>query len=412
MKPLPAWAEIVVLPLVNVALAFLTVGIIVRVIGVDPLHALRLLVVGAVGSSESIGYTLYYTTNFIFTGLAVAVAFHAGLFNIGGEGQAYIGGLGCGLSILAFDGLLPAPLMIPLAIAAAALFGAAWAAVPGWLQAWRGSHIVITTIMFNFLASALMVYLMVDVLIAPGSMTPQSRSFAASGKLPSMQQVLALFGIPVAPSALNLSLVLAVLCCVGVWLFLWHTSRGYALRTMGHNPEAARYAGIDLRRMTMLAMGLSGALAGGVGVNELMGVHQRIVLDFPAGYGFAGIAVALMGRGHPLGIALAALLFGALQQGGAELSFDIPAITREMVVVIQGLVILFCGALVNMPRPWLAFVFSSKFSLFSPSKLSLLSPARGRGWERGLDEPSQPPLLTSPPGGGEELEKKSEGAKP
>ncbi|WP_421996610.1 ABC transporter permease [Reyranella sp.] len=357
-RPLPAWAEIVVLPAVNIALAFVTVAVIVRVIGADPGHALRLLVLGAVGSSESIGYTLYYTTNFVFTGLAVAVAFHAGLFNIGGEGQAYLGGLGCGLAILAFDGVLPAPVMIPVGILAAALFGAAWAAVPAWLQAWRGSHIVITTIMFNFLAAALMVYLMVNVLIAPGSMTPQSRTFAASASIPSMQDALAAIGIAVAPSALNLSIVLAVLCCLGVWVFLWHTPWGYSLRTMGHNPEAAVYAGTNLRHMTMLAMCLSGALAGFVGVNELMGVHHRLVLDFPAGYGFAGIAVALMGRSHPLGILLAALLFGALQQGGTELSFEIPAITREMVVVIQGLVILFSGALVNMPRPWLQRLFA------------------------------------------------------
>ena len=160
------------------------VGIIVRIIGVDPFHALELLVVGAIGSPEAIGYTLYYATNFIFTGLAVAVAFHAGLFNIGGEGQAYLGGLGCGLAILALDRYLPVWLMIPVGIVAAALFGAAWAAVPAWLQAWRGSHIVITTIMFNFVASALMVYLMVNVLIAPGSMTPQSRGFAPSAFLP------------------------------------------------------------------------------------------------------------------------------------------------------------------------------------------------------------------------------------
>ena len=192
-----------------------------------------------------------------------------------------------------------------LALASAALFGAAWAAVPAWLQAWRGSHIVITTIMFNFVASALMVYLMVNVLIAPGSMTPQSRNFAASGKLPQVHEVLGWLGIQVAPSALNLAILLALLCCVLVWVFLWHTPWGYALRTMGHNPDAAVYAGTNLRSMTMLAMCLSGALAGFVGVNELMGVHQRIVLDFPAGYGFAGIAVALMGRGHPLGILLA-----------------------------------------------------------------------------------------------------------
>lgn len=358
--PLPVWADIVALPLINVALAFVTVGIIVAIIGVDPFHALRLLVVGALGSSESIGYTLYYTSNFIFTGLAVAIAFHGGLFNIGGEGQAYLGGLGCGLVVLALDRFLPAWVLIPLAIAAAALFGAAWAAVPAWLQAWRGSHIVITTIMFNFVASALMVYLMVNVLIAPGSMTPQSRGFDASGKLPSMHDALQAIGISVVPSALNLSIVLALLCCVGVWVFLWHTSWGYALRTMGHNPDAAVYAGTDIRRMTMVAMCLSGALAGFVGVNELLGVHHRIVLDFPAGYGFAGIAVALMGRSHPAGIVLAALLFGALQQGGAELAFEIPNITREMVVVIQGLVILFSGALAHLPRPWLQSLLALK----------------------------------------------------
>ena len=358
-RPLPAWADVALVPLVNIALAFVTVGIIVAIIGADPFHALRLLVSGALGSSESIGYTLYYATNFIFTGLAVAVAFHGGLFNIGGEGQAYIGGLGCGLAVLALDRYLPAWAMIPFAIVAAALFGAAWAAVPAWLQAWRGSHIVITTIMFNFVAAALMVYLMVNVLIAPGSMTPQSRTFAASGKLPAVHDLLRGLGFTVGPSALNLSIVLALLCCVGVWVFLWHTPGGYALRTMGHNPQAAVYAGTDLRRMTMVAMCLSGALAGFVGVNELLGVHQRIVLDFPAGYGFAGIAVALMGRNHPLGIVLAALLFGALQQGGTELSFEIPTITREMVVVIQGLVILFSGALVHLPRPWLQALLGS-----------------------------------------------------
>ncbi|MBV8392213.1 MAG: ABC transporter permease [Alphaproteobacteria bacterium] len=353
---LPLWAEIALLPLVNIALAFVIVGLIVRLVGVDPFHALRLLVVGAAGSPESIGYTLYYATNFTFTGLAVAVAFHAGLFNIGGEGQAYIGGLGAGLAILALDHVLPGWAMMPLAILAAAMFGAAWAAVPAWLQAWRGSHIVITTIMFNFVAAALMVYLMVNVLIAPGSMTPQSRNFLPSGKLPQVHEVLGWVGIQVAPSALNLSIVLALACCFLVWVFLWHTPWGYALRTMGHNPDAAVYAGTNLRSMTMLAMCLSGGLAGFVGVNELMGVHQRIVLDFPAGYGFAGIAVSLMGRNHPLGIVFAALLFGALQQGGAELAFDIPTITREMVVVIQGLVILFSGALAHLPRPWLQYL--------------------------------------------------------
>ena len=349
--PMPRWLDLFGLPVLNLLMALIVSGLIVLAIGENPFAAMRVMAVGAFGDLGAVGYTLYYATNFIFTGLAVAVAFHGGLFNIGGEGQAYLGGLGCGLAILALDRWLPAWLMIPVAIAAAALFGAAWAAVPAWLQAWRGSHIVITTIMFNFVAAALMVYLMVNVLIAPGSMTPQSRNFEPSSFLPAMQG-----------SALNLSLALALAACVGVWVFLWHTPWGYALRTMGHNPEAAVYAGTDLRRMTMLAMCLSGALAGLVGVNELMGVHHRIVLDFPAGYGFAGIAVALMGRNHPLGIVVAALLFGALQQGGAELAFEIPTITREMVVVIQGLVILFSGALVQLPRPWLQALFSLRRS--------------------------------------------------
>ncbi len=129
---------------------------------------------------------------------------------------------------------------------------------------------------------------------------------------------------------------------------------------MGHNAQAAVYAGVKPRRAVILAMCLSGALAGFVGVNEIAGVHHRLILNFTAGYGFGGIAVALMGRNHPVGVILASLLFGALYQGGAELAFEIPAITKEMVVVIQGLVILFCGALANMPRPWFARLFARR----------------------------------------------------
>jgi ABC-type uncharacterized transport system permease subunit len=357
-RALPRWIEIGVIPIVNVAIAFFIAGLIVLSIGVSPLAAVRILLYGAVGNLEAIGYTLYYATNFIFTGLAVALAFHAGLFNIGGEGQAYIGGLGVGLVMLAFDATLPAPLLIALAIVAAAAFGAAWAAIPAYLQAYRGSHIVITTIMFNFIAAAVMVYLLVNVLIAPGSMTPETREFAAAGQLPFIHELLAIAGIEMASSPLNVTIFLAIACCVAVWAFIWHTPWGFELRAMGHNAQAAAYAGIRLRRVTILVMCLSGALAGFVGVNEIIGVHHRIILNFPAGYGFGGIAVALMGRNHPAGVALASLLFGALYQGGAELSFEIPAITRDMVVVIQGLVILFSGALANMPRPWLAGLLS------------------------------------------------------
>jgi len=347
---IPRWVDVGLIPVVNIALAFLVSGVILFAIDVPPLEAVEIILYGAFGYDEALGYTLYYTTNFVFTGLAVAVAFHAGLFNIGGEGQAYIGGLGVGLVILALDPYLPFIVLLPLAILLAAAFGAAWAAIPAYLQAYRGSHIVITTIMFNFIAAALMVYLMVNVLIQPGSMSPESREFAEAGHLPFMHEIFGWFGIKVTPSPLNLSVVWAAICCVLVWAFIWRTRWGYEIRTVGANETAAIYAGIDPKKVIMLAMCVSGALAGFVGINEVMGVHHRLLLNFTAGYGFTGIAVALMGRNHPVGIVLASLLFGMLYQGGAELAFEEPKVTREMVVTIQGLVILFSGALAYMMK--------------------------------------------------------------
>ncbi len=356
----PRWVGIVLIPLVNLFLALAIAGLIVLGMGENPLTALRFLVFGAFGYVEGLGYTLYYTTNFVFTGLAVAVAFHARLFNIGGEGQAYIGGLGVGLVCLAFDDTLPLILIVPLSIAAAAVFGAAWAYIPAYLQARRGSHIVITTIMFNFIAAALMVYLMVNLLIKPGQMSPESREFAPSAWLPFLHETMGWIGIEMARSPLNLSFVWALVCCVLVWVFIWHTRWGYEIRAVGGNETAAVYAGIRPTRIIVLAMCISGALAGFVGVNEILGVHHRLLLNFTAGYGFTGIAVALMGRNHPVGILLASLLFGALYQGGAELAFEIPTITRELVVVIQGLVILFSGALEHMFRPQLERLFQRR----------------------------------------------------
>lgn len=354
---LPRWVDVGVIPLANVLLALLVAGLIVLAVGVNPLDAVKIMLFGAFGEPESLGYTLYYATSFIFTGLAVAVAFHAGLFNIGGEGQAYIGGLGVGLVALALDSTLPGFLLVPLAILGAAAGGAIWACVPAYLQAYRGSHIVITTIMFNFIAAALMVYLMVNVLIAPSTMSPESRQFSAAASLPLIHKLMQGMGIRMGESPLNLSLLLAVACCIAIWGFLWHTRWGFELRAIGQNAQAAIYAGINARRMILLAMSISGALAGMMAVNELLGVQHRLILSFTAGYGFTGIAVALMGRNHPVGIILSSLLFGALQQGGAELSFEFPTITRDMVVVIQGLVILFSGALAYMTRPWFERLF-------------------------------------------------------
>ena len=338
------WVVPALLPAVNLALALLLSAIVVLLIGENPGRALRLLVVGSLGDAEAIGYTLYYATNFIFTGLAVAVAFHGGLFNIGAEGQAYIGGLAVALLCLGASSW-PTVLVIPAAIVAAAAGGAAWAFVPAWLQAKRGSHVVITTIMFNFIASAVMTHLLVNVLIKPGQQSPETREFAPSAWMPQLHDLARAAVREIGHSPVNLSLILALATGVLVWLYLWHTRWGYELRALGHNETAAIYAGIQPAGTIIVAMSISGALAGLMSLNEVMGVQHRLLLNFPGGAGYVGIAVALMGRNHPVGIVIAAVLFGALYQGGSELSFEMPKLTRDMVVVIQGLIILVCGAL-------------------------------------------------------------------
>ena len=316
------------------------------------------MVKGAFVYDGSLGYTLYYATNFIFTGLAVAVAFHAMLFNIGGEGQAYLGGLGAGLICLWMDSFLPALLLIPLAIMASAAFGALWGVIPGYLQAKRGSHIVITTIMFNFLAASIMVSLLAGMLKSGGQMSPETRAFTDAASLPMIHEILQGLGFNVARSPLNLSFIIALLACVGVWVLIWRSRLGYAIRAVGQSPQAAQYAGIPIERIIIITMAISGGLAGLMAINEILGVQHRVILNFTSGYGFTGIAVALMGRNHPFGIILASLLFGALYQGGAELDFEFSTITREMVLMIQGLIILFSGALSFMFQKPLQRLFS------------------------------------------------------
>src|SRR5271168_4513338 len=304
LRPLPIWADVALIPLINVAAAFVISGFVVLAIGENPLEAVQILITGALGDLEGIGFTLYYATSFIFTGLAVAICFHAGLFNIGVEGQAYVAGLGAALAALHL-GFLPGYALVVVAIFGAALFGAAFAFIPGYLQAKRDSHIVITTIMFNYIASALMGYLLVDVLRNPDQMNPETPTFSVYGQVPQFHDLLAPLGIhwPVTP--FNLSFLLALAAAFAVWVVIWRTRLGYEIRTVGANATAAV---------------------------------------------FVGIAVALMGRAHPVGIILAAILFGILYQGGAELAFEKPKISRDMIVVIQGLVVLFAGALEHMFR--------------------------------------------------------------
>ena len=358
MDKMPKWADVVLIPLISLILAAGLSALVILAIGEDPVAAVKLMVAGALGSTYGWGYTLYYATNFMFTGLAVAVAFHARMFNIGGEGQAMLGGLGVALMCL----YVPWPhwsLALIGATGLAALFGAAWAAIPAWLQAKRGSHIVITTIMFNFIASAVLNYVLVNLMRPKGSMDPGTARFPEAVHLPTLHELLAPIGISFSKAApANVSLLVAVAACVLVWLLIWRTRLGYEIRAYGHSETGALYAGISPVRITMIAMLISGGLAGMMAINNVMGEAERLVLNATEGAGFIGIAVALMGRSHPFGVFLAAILFGFLYQGGAELALW-TTIPRELIVVIQALVILFTGALDNMVRMPLEKLFLS-----------------------------------------------------
>ncbi|GAA6164199.1 ABC transporter permease [Pelagimonas sp. KU-00592-HH] len=349
MEKMPHWADIVLIPLISLVLSALLSALVILAIGENPWTAFKLMVDGALMRSSGWGYTLYYATNFIFTGLAVSVAFHARMFNIGGEGQAMLGGLGVALACL----YIPWPhwsLAILGASAGAAIFGAFWALIPAYLQAKRGSHVVITTIMFNFIAAALLNYVLVSLLRPRGSMDPASAKFPESTHLPTFRDMFSTAdNILFRGAPANVSFFIALAACVLVWFLIWRTKLGYEIRAFGHSESGAKYAGISPVRITVISMLISGALAGMMAINTTMGESERLVLNFTEGAGFIGIAVALMGRSHPFGVFLAAILFGFLYQGGAELALwtDIP---RELIVVIQALVILFTGALDNMVR--------------------------------------------------------------
>jgi ABC-type uncharacterized transport system permease subunit len=291
-----------------------------------------------------LGYTLFYTTPYIFTGLAVAVCFQCGLFNIGGEGQLYVGAI----SIVIVSRLFPAVpywIGIPLGILVSAVAGGIWGGFAGWLKATRGSHEVIVTILLNFLSVALVNHLILYNFDNPLNQNPETLEIPHGYFIPTLHELFARFGFSVfdstpANSALLIAIGMAVLC----HLFLFHTGRGFALRSVGQNTTASRFAGISVNRNTILALTLGGALAGMVGVNEVMGYQHRVVEGFSPQYGFTGIAVALLARSHPLGVIVSGLLFGILQNSARELEFSSERVTKELSTVIQGTLIAFVAA--------------------------------------------------------------------
>ena len=270
---------------------------------------------------------------YIFAGLAVALGFRAGLFNIGVEGQIFIGAITSVVAGFALTGL-PAIIHIPLALLAGALGGALWGFIPGLLKAKTGGHEVINTIMMNYIAFRLSEFLLRGPLQRPDSFNPVSPFIQDSAKLPRF------FGDPI---RFNLGFFIALGVAWLVYWFLFKTKWGFDFRTVGANPNAAKYAGMNIVVVTIAAMSLSGALAGLAGANEVLGLNYNLALAFQSGYGFDSIALALLGKSHPLGVVLAALLFGTLRNGALQMQVS-AGIPIDIISVMQAVILAFIAA--------------------------------------------------------------------
>jgi len=316
-------------PLASVALALGAGALFILAIGEHPLQIYGLLFRQSLGTGYGLGQSLFKATPLIFTGLAVSLGFRAGLFNIGAEGQLTLGGFAAALVGAGLAGW-PAPLLLPLCVLAAALAGGLWGGIPGALKARLGSHEVINTIMLNFIAFALVSWWGHRV-FQPA--TVRTATIGAGAHLARLDALApALRGSPA-----NLALALGLIAALAVGAFLFRSRRGYELRAVGLAPGAAEYGGISIGANQALALVLSGALAGLGGVNFVNGYKHFFEQGFAGGAGFIGIAVALLGRNHPIGVVAAALFFGVLGYGGLVINARVP---KELVEILQALVIL------------------------------------------------------------------------
>lgn len=324
------WQEIAT-PLVAVLLALVIGAGFILYVGENPLAAYRILFVESLGSVRNIATTLQRATPLMFTGLAVAFSYRAGLFNIGAEGQLYMGAFAAAWVGFTFTGL-PRIIHLPLAIVAGMIGGGLWGAIPGFLKAKLGIHEVINTIMLNFIALYLTDWLATGPFHG-GSWVPETARISATAALTRLYP----------PTRLTTGVYLALFAAFLAYLILWKTRQGYELRAVGLNPQAAEYGGINVARNTVIAMAISGALAGLAGTEQILGLHQRFIVRFSADLGFMGVAVALLGKNHPVGVIFAAILFGALQTGSAAMD-RLTSVPRELITIIQALIIFFVAA--------------------------------------------------------------------
>lgn len=314
----------------------LTVALLLTLFaGENPWTIFMVLIKGAFGSTYDLGLTISYVTPLIFCGLSVAIGFHAGLFNIGAEGQLTMAVLtAAAVGVLLPN--VPFPLAPLLAFCAALLMGALWGSIAGWLRAFRGSHEVIITIMLNFIAAGLASWFALKVIPNPHSQNPETAMVSANYMFEDYDLIARFF--PDTPA--NASIGFAVFFAVLMWIFLWKTTWGFELRAVGSNAEAARRAGISEKKVQIISMAMAGALAGCVALSEVLGSAGQYRIGFSPDYGFIGIAVALLANNNPLGIVVSAFLMGALHKGASDLDLETTTITRDFSRIIQALIIL------------------------------------------------------------------------
>jgi general nucleoside transport system permease protein len=331
--------DAMLIPFLAILTAIVLGGIIILAVGGNPYLAYYGLIQGSFGSAKALSETAVWATPYIFAGLAVALAFKGGLFNIGAEGQLAVGATVTALVGYALPGWLgvdiPAIIHLPLALLLGICMGALWAAIPGFLKAYTGGHEVINTIMMNYIALNTVSFLLNGPLKAndPGNVSARTPLIAESARIPPLFDGL----------RIHWGFILALLVAALVWWVLNKTTIGFEIRTVGANPDAARYAGINVKKIIILTMALSGLLAGLAGGIEVTGLNYRHELGFSIGYGFDAIAIALLGKSHPLGVVLASILFAAMRNGATRMQF-LTQMPVDLISMLQALILLFVAA--------------------------------------------------------------------
>ena len=338
-KILQSISEAVLIPFLAILTAVIIGGVIIWSVGGDPILAYTGLIQGSMGSTRALSETAVWATPYIFAGLAVALAFKGGLFNIGAEGQLAVGAVFSALIGYALPEWLgyslPAYIHLPLAIIVGMMMGGIWAGIVGALKAYTGGHEVINTIMMNYIALNTTSYLLNGVMKdrSPTNVIARTPLIAESARMPAIFDGL----------RVHWGFVLALLVAFFIWWLLNKTTLGFEIRTVGANPDAAKYAGINVKRIIIITMLLSGMLAGLAGSIEVTGLNYRHELGFSIGYGYDAIAIALLGKSNPLGVVLAAFLFAAMRNGATRMQF-LTQLPVDLISMIQALILLFVAA--------------------------------------------------------------------